>query len=266
MAEPMVSAVEPWTLGPVVVTGGTGHVGLAIVRAFVATGATTVAVGSTKARTDATASALSASGKGHALCANMADPDAVNGLFENIEARFGTPAVLVNGAGINFNRTLGDVTPADFDRIFAVNVKSMMLASQQACRRMAEAKIAGRVVNITSGNYRYARPDAALYSASKAAMEMLTRSFALEYGHYGIAINAVAPGLVERPGFEDPAFLKVAGYYRDQSASHTLATPQSVADAVLFLASARAAAILGDTIVVDGGFSAGRLDFPRRSS
>jgi NAD(P)-dependent dehydrogenase (short-subunit alcohol dehydrogenase family) len=264
MAEP---AAEPWTRGPVVVTGGTGHVGLAIVRAFVATGATTIAVGSTRTRTEAAASALSATaGKAHALCADMADSAAVTELFDGIEARFGTPAVLVNGAGINFNRVLDDVTPADFDRIFAVNVKSMLLASQQACRRMAKAKIAGRVVNITSGNYRYARPDAALYSASKAAMEMLTRSFALEYGHFGIAVNAVAPGLIDRPGFDDAAFLKVAGYYRDQSASHALATPQSVADAVMFLASARAAAIVGDTIVVDGGFSAGRLDFPRRSS
>lgn len=266
MADAATSPIEPWAKGPVVVTGGTGHVGMAIVRSFVAAGATTIAIGSTRARTDAAAATLSGFVNAHALCADMAEPDTVSRIFDDIEARFGTPAVLVNGAGINFHRMIRDVTSEEFDRVFRVNVKSMLFASQQACRRMARSDIAGRVVNITSGNYRYARPDAALYSASKAAMEMLTRGLALEYGHHGIAINAVAPGLVDRPGFEDPAFLQVAGYYRDQSASHTLATPQSVADAVMFLASSRAAAIVGETIVVDGGFSAGRLDFPRRSS
>jgi NAD(P)-dependent dehydrogenase (short-subunit alcohol dehydrogenase family) len=262
----MPTPVEPWTKGPVIVTGGTGHVGMAIVRAFVAAGATTIAIGATKARTEAAVAALAGSANGHALCADMSEPEIISKTFDGIAARFGTPAVLVNGAGINFNRMISDVTSEDFDRIFRVNVKSMLFASKEACQRMAKSGIAGRIVNVTSGNYRYARPDAALYSASKAAMEMLTRGLAPEYGHHGIAINAVAPGLVDRPGFEDPAFLKVASYYREQSANHILATPQLVADTVIFLASSKAAAIAGETIVVDGGFSAGRLDFPRRSS
>lgn len=95
---------------------------------------------------------------------------------------------------------------------------------------------------------------------------MLTRGFALEYGGYGIAINAVAPGLVDRPGATDSQFLKVADYYRSRSSQQALTTPQDVADAVMFLASAKAARIAGETIVVDGGYSAGRLDFPRRTS
>jgi 3-oxoacyl-[acyl-carrier protein] reductase len=259
-------AAEPWTLGPVVVTGGTGHIGLAIARAFLAAGATTIAIGSTEARAEAAAASLAAAGDGHALAADLGDPETVRCVFDGIAARFGTPAVLVNGAGINFNRMIRDITGEDFDRLFRVNVKAMLFASREACDRMIKASIPGRIVNITSGNYRYARPDAALYSATKAAMEMLTRGLALEYGEFGIAINAVAPGLVDRPGFTDPAFLKVADYYRSQSANHVLATPEAVASAVLFLSSTAATAIAGETIVVDGGFSAGRLDFPRRSS
>ncbi|CAH1687357.1 3-oxoacyl-(acyl-carrier protein) reductase [Hyphomicrobiales bacterium] len=259
-------APEPWTLGPVIITGGTGHVGLAIAEAFVAAGATTIAIGSTETRATAAGARLASLGDGHGIAADMSDPNTVSRVLDGIAERFGTPAVLVNGAGINFNRMIRDITEDEFDRLFRVNVKAMLFTSRDACERMAKAGIRGRVVNITSGNYRYARPDAALYSATKAAMEMLTRGLALEYGAFGIAINAVAPGLVDRPGFTDPAFLKVADYYRSQSANHVLATPEAVAGAVMFLASAGAAAIAGDTIVIDGGFSAGRLDFPRRSS
>lgn len=258
---------EPWSLGPVIVTGGTGHIGLAITRAFLDAGATVIAVGASPERTAAAGAALSHYGKkARARAVDMTRPEAVEAIFDETQRELGTVAVLVNGAGINFNRMIRDVTPEDFDRIMAVNVKSMFLTSREACARMAAAGIAGRIVNIASGNYRYARPDAALYCASKAAMEMLTRGFALEYGGYGIAINAVAPGLVDRPGATDPQFLRGADYYRSRSSQQALATRQDVADAVMFLASARAARIAGETIVVDGGYSAGRLDFPRRTS
>lgn len=259
--------VEPWSLGPVVVTGGTGHIGLAITRAFLDAGATVIAIGASRERTAAAGAALSHYGeKAQVRAVDMTKPDAVSAIFDETQRAFGPVTVLVNGAGINFNRMIRDVTPEDFDRIMAVNVKSMFLTSRVACERMAEARVAGRVVNIASGNYRYARPDAALYCASKAAMEMLTRGFALEYGGYGIAINSVAPGLVDRLGITDPQFLKVADYYRSRSSQQALTTPQDVADAVMFLASSKAVHIAGETIVVDGGYSAGRLDFPRRTS
>jgi NAD(P)-dependent dehydrogenase (short-subunit alcohol dehydrogenase family) len=258
---------EPWTLGPVVVTGGTGHVGLGIALAFLEAGATVVAVGSSAERSAKAASELASFGKrAQVRSADMTKADAVKALFDEVETSFGTVAVLVNGAGINFNRMIRDITPEEFDRLIAVNVKTMFLASREACERMAKKGLAGRVVSISSGNYRYARPDAALYGASKAAMEMLNRGFALEYGHYGIAINAVAPGLVDRPGITDPQFLKVREYYKTNASQQAVVTPRDVAGAVLFLASERAALIAGETIVVDGGFSAGRLDFPRRKS
>ncbi len=249
------------------VTGGTGHVGLGIVRAFLHAGAHTIAVGSTEERSSRAADALAGFGRRAATrAADVSDPAVVARLFDEVENSFGTVAVLVNGAGINFNRMIRDVTPEDFDRLTAVNVRAMFFASREACERMATRGLKGRIVNVTSGNYRYARPDAALYSATKAAMEMLTRGFALEYGGYGIAVNAVAPGLVDRPSLGDSQFLGVAEYYRSRSTQGALVTPEDVASAVLFLASQKAARIAGETIVVDGGFSAGRLDFPRRSS
>jgi NAD(P)-dependent dehydrogenase (short-subunit alcohol dehydrogenase family) len=257
---------EPWLQGPVLVTGGTGLIGLAIARAFAAVGARVAVLGAAERRTAEAAAALAQfTDRVRALAIDLGTPALIETAFDAIEPDWGPIAVLVNGAGINFNRAITAVTLADFDRLMAVNVRAAFFASRLAGERMAAAGLAGRIINITSGNYRYARPDAALYCATKAALEMLTRAFALEYGSHGITVNAVAPGLVARPGQSDAAYLRVAEYYQGASPLARLVQPEDVAAAVLFLASARAAAITGDTIVVDSGFSAGRFDFPRRA-
>lgn len=252
---------EPWTRGAVLITGGTGQIGRAIAEAFLAAGAHVIAVGSTEARAEAARVALGA--RAQVLVQDLAQPGAAEALFTQI----GTPvAVLVNGAGVNFASPLATLSEADFDRVLGANLRSAMFCSQQAVARMAAAGIAGRIINITSGNYRYTRPNAGLYAASKAALEMLTRSFALEHGRQGITVNAVAPGLIARPGETDPGFVRVAGYYQDNSPVDGLVSSADVAEAVMFLASERAAMITGESLVIDGGFSIGRFDFPRRTS
>lgn len=254
---------EPWNAGPVVITGGTGLVGAGIAHAFLAAGATTIVVGSDAERAARAAAALG--GAAHALAADVSEADAVDALFAEVEARHGTPAVLVNAAGINFNKPIVDTTLAEFDRVLAVNVRATFLCSRAACEAMLAHGMQGRVVNVTSGNFRYVRPGSSVYSASKAAMDMLTRGFALEYGPRGIGVNAVAPGLVERAGSTDPNFLAAAEYYRARSASQRIVTPADIGEAVLFLASSRARGMAGEVMVLDGGFSFGRLDFPRRA-
>lgn len=254
---------EPWAQGPVLVTGGTGLVGLGIARAFLAVGAPAILVGSTASR--AARAIESLGGKAEVALADVSDPAAIGPLFADIAARHGPPAVLVNAAGINFNKLIGETTVEDFERVMAVNARAAFLCSRAACEAMVARGIRGRIVNVTSGNFRYVRPGSALYSASKAALAMLTQGFALEYGRHGIAVNALAPGLVDRPGSTDPNFLAIADYYRGRSAGQRLVSADEVGEAVLFLASSRAAGMTGEVIVLDGGFSFGRPDFPRHA-
>jgi NAD(P)-dependent dehydrogenase (short-subunit alcohol dehydrogenase family) len=255
---------EPWAQGCVLVTGATGLIGRAIARAFRAAGAKVAVLGTTRERAEAAARATSVDGGALPFACDLRDPDALEACFDAVVATAGPVSVLVNCAGVNFNETLARTGRAEFDQVMALNLRAAFLLSNRACAGMQAAGIAGRVINITSGNYRYVRPGSALYSASKAALESLTRSFALEWGHAGITVNAVAPGLIQPQGDPAPSFRRVAEYYRDNSPLHRITTAEQVADAVLFLASARAAAITGGTIVIDGGFSSGRLDFPRR--
>jgi NAD(P)-dependent dehydrogenase (short-subunit alcohol dehydrogenase family) len=256
---------EPWSEGAVVVTGGTGQIGRAIARAFLLRGANVAVVGSTAARAGAARQELAAfAPKLEALALDLARPGAAPDLLDRVRARFGPVAVLVNGAGVNFASPLAEITEADFDHVVGSNLRAAFFCSQAACAQMAAAGIRGRIVNITSGNWRYTRPNAGLYAATKAALEMLTRSFALEHGRAGITVNAVAPGLIARPDETDPEFVRVASYYLANSPLDALVTADDVAAAVMFLASAQAAHITGESLVVDAGFSIGRFDFPKR--
>lgn len=247
---------EAWARGAVLVTGGTGLIGRAIGRAFLREGARVVLVGSTEAR-----AREAATDGAEARAVDVSDEAAVERLFADL----GPVGVLVNAAGVNFNRLLRDITVADFDRVMAVNLRSAFLCTRAACGGMVARGIRGRIVNITSGNFRYVRPGSALYSASKAGMDMLGRAFALEYGPHGINVNAVAPGLVDMPGVDDPQFRAIVAYYAERSPTRQVISAEDIADATLFLASSRAARMTGEVLVLDGGFSASRPDFPRRT-
>ena len=262
----MSTVVEPWIAGPVIVTGASGEIGRAIAGAFAERGARVALAGATSERVQAAVATLSGHGERiRGMTLDLRSAGAAASLIEQVAAEWGAPGVLVNCAGINFNRAIAEIDEAAYDAVMDINVKSAFFTSRAVAECMVQARIPGRIVNITSGNYRYARPNAALYAASKAALELLTRSFAVEYGAAGITANAVAPGLVERGGAVTADYQRVADFYRANSPAGRLVSPADVARAVLFLASADAATITGETIVVDAGFSAGRNDFPRRT-
>jgi 3-oxoacyl-[acyl-carrier protein] reductase len=256
--------IDCWNLGPVVITGGTGLVGQATARAFLEAGADcVVAVGSSAERAEKTLLRMSAFGdRFQAFAFDVSQAEQVERLFEQVEERIGVPGALVNAAGINHNAAIRTISADEFDRVIGVNLKAAFLTGRRACEAMKTAGIAGRVVNISSGNYRYVRPGSSIYSATKAGLDMLTRAFALEYGDAGIAVNSVAPGLVMNDENDNPFYGQVVEYYRQMSPNGRITSANDVAQIVLFLASHASRAITGDIIIADGGFSSGRLDFP----
>jgi NAD(P)-dependent dehydrogenase (short-subunit alcohol dehydrogenase family) len=178
------------------------------------------------------------------------------GVDETVE-RFGRLDILVNNAGLGPQNRAEDVREEDFDLTVAVNLKGTFFASQAAGRVMIRQG-SGRIVNLSSQAGFAALPGESVYCATKAAISHLTKCLAVEWGRHGIAVNAVAPTFIETPGTEpalsDPAFRadveeRIAGLHR-------IGRPVDVTGAVVFLASQAASLITGETILIDGGWTA----------
>jgi NAD(P)-dependent dehydrogenase (short-subunit alcohol dehydrogenase family) len=170
---------------------------------------------------------------------------------------FGRLDILVNNAGLGPSNNAEDVTEADFDLTMDVNVKGLFFTSQAAGRVMIRQG-SGRIVNLSSQAGFVALPTEAIYCASKAAVAHLTKCLAVEWGRYGITVNAVAPTFIRTDGtasaLADPAF---EADVRERIAGlHRIGDPVDVAGAVVFLASPAASLITGATLLIDGGWTA----------
>jgi NAD(P)-dependent dehydrogenase (short-subunit alcohol dehydrogenase family) len=172
-------------------------------------------------------------------------------------ASLGRIDILVNNAGLGPENAAEDVTEADFDLTFDVNVKGLFFVSQAVARTMM-ANGGGRIISLSSQAGFVALPGESIYCASKAAVAHLTRCLAVEWGPHGINVNAVAPTFIRTPGtapaLADPAFLadveeRVAGLHR-------VGEPVDVTGAVVFLASPASSLVTGTTLLVDGGWTA----------
>jgi NAD(P)-dependent dehydrogenase (short-subunit alcohol dehydrogenase family) len=173
---------------------------------------------------------------------------------ESALGSFGTPDVVVNNAGIVRFGPLVDHSVDDFRAVLDVNLVGAFVVARAAARRWIGEGRAGCVVNLTSMNGIAAGPNAGSYGSSKAGLSLLTSQMALEWGSYGIRVNAVAPGLIDagmsEPIYADPV---TRGARESKVPLGRLGTADDVADVVMYLASDRAAYIHGQTIAVDGG-------------
>ena len=169
----------------------------------------------------------------------------------------GSLDILVNNAGGSIMGDALDVTEQDFDAVWALNTKSTFFLSQHAAKYMRDAA-GGSIVNVASQAGLVALPGESSYCISKAAIIHMTKSLAVEWGRYGIRVNAVAPTFIETDGtanaLSDPSFL--ADTVERIAALHRIGTPGEVSAAVTFLASPAASLITGHTLVIDGGWTA----------
>lgn len=171
--------------------------------------------------------------------------------------RFGRLDILVNNAGISPENPAENVREEDFDATLAVNLKGTFFASQAAGRVMIRQNY-GRIINIGSQAGFVALPTESIYCMTKAAISHLTKCLAVEWGKYKVTVNAVAPTFIRTPGTE--------GYLANPQARaevieriaalHRIGEPMDVAGAVIFLASQAASLITGETILIDGGWTA----------
>ena len=234
----------------VLVTGGTSGIGEAIARAYAAEGADVVITGRSEERGRRIADSLTRDGaRVRFIGADLGDIADVRRLADEVDH----VDVLVNNAGVFPFGPTAETDSEVFDSAFAVNVKAPFFLTGAFAPRMA-ANRAGAIVNVSTMVASFGLPGMALYGSTKAALELLTKTWAAEYGSAGVRVNAVAPGPTRTPGTEP------MGENLDQLAS-TLplgrpATPEEIANAVLFLGSDEASYVNGAVIAVDGGRTA----------
>lgn len=246
----------------VLVTGAAGGIGGAIAREFAHHGAETVSLADLPGpRLDARASEIADIAATHAIPVDLTEPDAPESMLERAW-RAGSVDVLVNAAGSYPSIDMLEVTAENWDRVFALNLRAPVLSGKAFAQRLIEAGAPGSIVHISSGAALRARPGGGPYASSKAALEMATRSSALELGEHGIRVNAVSPGFIAVHSECNPVTEEYAAAV-GKNPLRRAGKPEDVAAAVRWISCDDAEWITGEVLRVDGGSSAGAAWLPR---
>jgi 3-oxoacyl-[acyl-carrier protein] reductase len=200
-------------------------------------------------------------GRAAALQADVADPAAVEEMVAATEAELGPIDLLVNNAGLLFHGTLLHYEKDEFDQMWQVNVKGILHATAAVAPAMIERKY-GRIINLSSiAALGTAFTGTTLYAATKAAVLILTRRFAMELGHAGITVNAVLPGFtltdMVASGASGPEIERMKQNAASKAMLGRAGEPDDIANVITFLASEEAGFVTGQYLAADGG----RMDF-----
>jgi NAD(P)-dependent dehydrogenase (short-subunit alcohol dehydrogenase family) len=235
----------------VLVTGGTSGIGRAAALALAGLGARVVLSGRDAERGKKVVQEIEAAGgEGHFVAADLRDEASARALAREAGALVGQIDVLVNNAGIYPFGPTGEATEAGFDLVYGLNVKAPYFLVAELAPAMAE-RGHGAIINVTTMVAEYGVDGMSLYGSSKAALVLLTKSWAAEYGPSGVRVNAVSPGPTLTEGTS--GMLEAVDALAAQAPAQRPGTAQEVADAIVYLATDRSSFVHGAVLPVDGG-------------
>ncbi|HKK74625.1 MAG TPA: SDR family oxidoreductase [Saprospiraceae bacterium] len=241
----------------VLITGGSSGIGFAIAQRFANEGCLTIITGRNIEKLEKAVEELGENVVG--IPFDMDQLEQTADFVSNLKEKYGQIDVLVNNAGINQKKAFTETSDEDFQRIILTNQTALFALSREVAKVMLEQEEKGNIVNISSMAAHYGIPNVVSYTASKTALEGMTRSMAVDLSPSGIRVNCVAPGFIKTPMSakaldNDP---ERKNKVLSRTPMRKLGSPTEVANVVFFLASEEASFITGEIIKVDGGNSIG---------
>jgi NAD(P)-dependent dehydrogenase (short-subunit alcohol dehydrogenase family) len=239
-----------------IVTGGASGIGLAIAREFTANAIFTILIGRDQQKLDRAVALLGEHAA--AISFDLTQLDGIPKLVEAIAVEYGSIDILVNNAGINMKKEFTEVSDNDFQRILLTNVNALFAVSREVVKHMLKRR-SGAIINISSMAAQYGIPKVIAYTASKSAIDGMTKAMAVELSPKGIRVNAIAPGFIATD--MSAKALDSDPERKNKVMSRTpmgyLGEPKDVGAAAVFLASDAAKYITGVILPVDGGNAVG---------
>ena len=227
-----------------VVTGGASGIGAAVARRLGADGYNVAILD------------LNAAADGFGQIADVTDRTQIDTALAAVREKFGPVTILVNAAGIDGFKRFHDITFERWQKVIGVNLNSVFHCTQAVLPDMMEASW-GRIVNISSSSAQSGQPFMTHYVAAKSAVNGLTKALALEYGPYGITVNAIPPGFIDTPMLRRSESRQLLGGTVEDHIQRTpvrrVGTPEDIAAAAAFLISEEAGYITGQILGVNGG-------------
>ena len=233
------------------VTGASAGLGRAFAGILAAAGASVVLGARRVANCEEAAAGIGDGARAVAL--DVTEPASIEAALDAAEREFGPVAILVNNAGLVVDKPLVDTQPEDWSRVIETNLTGCWLAARAVARRLIARGTGGRIVNVSSILGRTAAGRVHAYAASKAGIDQLTRTMALELARHGISVNAIAPGYVETDLNRDFLAGAAGERLRRRVPQRRFGATDDLEGALLLLASAAGGYMTGTVVTVDGG-------------